>query len=148
MVHKCPILNKVEIPPLAFILPNHFKLYLSDVGILLNLLDIKLNDVILNRLEMYSGIIAENYVAIQLLSNNNKLIYWESGNKAEIDFILYNDDGLIPVEVKANDNVSSKSLNVYSSRYNPKYSVRVSTKNFGFNNGIKSVPLYAAFLIK
>ena len=148
MVHKCPILNKVEIPPLGFIIDDHFKLYLSDVGILLNILQVKYNDIILDNLLQYKGIIAENYVAIQLLANNINLMYWESGNKAEVDFILYNDDGIIPIEVKANDNVGSQSLNVYMKRYNPKYAIRISTKNFGIANNIKSIPLYAAFLIK
>lgn len=147
MVHKCCILNKPEIPPLAFIINDHFKLYLSDVGILLNLLKIKYNDIILDRLLQYKGIIAENYVAIQLLINEHNLIYWESGNTAEIDFVIYNDDGIIPIEVKANDNVTSQSLRLYMKRYNPKYGIRLSTKNFGFKNNIKSIPLYAAFLI-
>lgn len=147
MVHKCCILNKVEIPPLAFVINDHFKLYLSDVGILMNLLQIKYSDIILDRLLQYKGIIAENYVATQLLVNEHNLVYWESGNKAEIDFIIYNDDGIIPIEVKANDNISSKSLNVYMQRYKPKYGIRISTKNFGYKNNIKSVPLYATFLI-
>ena len=94
------------------------------------------------------GIIAENYVATQLITNETPLMYWESGNKAEIDFIIYNDNGIIPIEVKANDNVGSQSLNVYIKRYNPPYAIRLSTKNFGFSNNIKSIPLYAAFLIK
>jgi len=145
MVHKCSLLNKPEIPPLAFIINDHFKLYLSDVGILLNLLKIKYNDIILDRLLQYKGIIAENYVATQLLINEHNLMYWESGNTAEIDFIIYNDDGIIPIEVKANDNVYSQSLKLYMKRYNPKYVIRISTKNFGFENNIKSIPLYAVF---
>ncbi len=147
MVHKCPILNKVEIPPLGFIIEDHFKLYLSDVGILLNMLQIKYKDIILDNLLQYKGIIAENYVATQLIANKNPLIYWESGNKAEVDFILYNDDGIIPIEVKANDNVGSQSLNIYMKRYNPKYAIRISAKNFGYANNIKSIPLYATFCI-
>lgn len=83
-----------------------------------------------------------------LIANKNSLIYWESGNQAEVDFILYNNDGIIPIEVKANDNVGSQSLNVYIKRYNPKYAIRISTKNFGISNNIKSVPLYAAFLVE
>ena len=65
-----------------------------------------------------------------------------------MDFILYNNDGIIPVEVKADNNVGSKSLKVYMNRYNPNYAIRISTKNFGFANNIKSIPLYAVFLIK
>lgn len=148
MIHKSTILNKVEIPPLAFIISDHFKLYLSDVGILTNMLQIKYSDIILDKLLQYKGIIAENYVATQLMANDNALIYWESGNQAEVDFILYNNDGIIPIEVKASDNIGSQSLNIYMKRYNPKYAIRISTKNFGFANGIKSVPLYATFCIK
>lgn len=112
------------------------------------MLQIKYNDIILDRLLQYKGIIAENYVATQFLINNNSLIYWESGNKAEVDFVLYNEDGIIPVEVKADDNVGSQSLKIYMNRYKPKYAIRISTKNFGFTNNIKSIPLYAVFLIK
>lgn len=76
------------------------------------------------------------------------LYYWKSKSDAEIDFIIYNDDGLIPIEVKSSENTKSKSLKVYIDRYNPKYAIRISSKNFGFENNIKSVPLYATFLIK
>ena len=148
MVHKSCILNKVEIPPLGFIKDEHFKLYLSDVGILLDMLKIRYNDVILDNLLQYKGIITENYVATQLVALKQSLIYWESDNKAEVDFILYNEDGIIPVEVKAKSNEKSQSLNKYMKRYKPKYGIRISSKNFGFENNIKSVPLYAVFCIK
>ncbi len=147
MIHKCSILKKPEIPPLGFIIDDHFKLYLSDVGILVSMLQVKYNDIILDNLLQYKGIIAENYVATQLVAKNIPLMYWESGNQAEVDFILYNNDGIIPIEVKANDNVGSQSLNVYIKRYQPKYAIRISTKNFGFSNNIKSIPLYATFCI-
>ena len=55
---------------------------------------------------------------------------------------------IVPVEVKANNNTKSKSLKIYMEKYNPKYAIRISTKNFGYTNNIKSIPLYAAFLIK
>jgi len=59
------------------------------------------------------------------------LNYWNSGNTAEIDFLLYNDDGIIPIEVKASENTKSQSLKIYVKRYRPKYSIRISAKNFG-----------------
>jgi len=52
------------------------------------------------------------------------------------------------MEVKANQNNQSKSLNNYIKKYNPPYSIRIITKNFGFDNNIKSVPLYSVFCIK
>ncbi len=147
MVYRCNLLNKIEIPPKAFANDNFFKLYLSDVGLLVSLLEIKYNEIMLDKSFIYKGIIAENYVANQLVDKGYSLYYWKSNNKAEIDFVIYNDDGLIPVEVKATDKVVSKSLNIYMNRYNPPYGIRISTKNFGFENNIKSIPLYATFCL-
>ena len=54
---------------------------------------------------------------------------------------------VIPVEVKAADNVRAKSLGVFMKKYSIEKALRISSKNFGFENNIKSVPLYAAFAI-
>lgn len=148
MIYKCKCVNKVEQPLKVYTQEDKFKLYLSDVGILISLLEIEFSEIILNENFMFKGAIAENYVAQAFSTNNISLYYWNSGNKAEIDFLLYNKDGIIPVEVKAGDNTQSKSLNVYKEKYNPKYCIRLSAKNFGFKNGIKSIPLYATFCIK
>ena len=148
MIYKCDLLKSIQIPPRAYCNEEYFKLYLSDVGILTSLLEIKYNDILLDNDFIYKGNIAENYVAQTLVRNDVSLFYWKSNNNAEVDFILYNTDGLIPIEVKASNNTSSKSLNVYMKKYNPQYAIRLSTKNFGFSNNIKSIPLYAAFLVK
>lgn len=152
MVMKCTNLTTIEIPPKAFENPDYFKLFINDVGLLSTLLEIKFNDILLDKPYIFKGEIAENYVAQQLISNNITLQYYKIDQKnnenMEIDFILYNDDGIIPIEVKADDNTKSNSLKKYINRYNPKYAIRISSKNFGFENKIKSVPLYAVFLIK
>ena len=93
------------------------------------------------------GLLAENYVAEQLVAIDQKLNYWESNGKAEIDFVLRLNDDLVPLEVKSADNVRSRSLKIYVEKYSPKYCIRLSTKNFGFENGIKSIPLYAIFCL-
>lgn len=147
MIYKCNLLKAIQIPPKAYADEEYFKLYINDVGLLTSLLEIQYNDILLDNNFLYKGNIAENYVAEQLVRNEVSLYYWKSNSDAEIDFILYNKDGLIPIEVKASDNITSKSLNSYIKKYNPKYSIRISAKNFGFENNIKSIPLYAAFLI-
>lgn len=148
MIYKCNLLKTIQIPPKAYADEEYFKLYISDVGLLTSLLEIQYNDILLDNNFLYKGNIAENYVAEQLVRNGVSLYYWKSNSDAEIDFILYNEDGLIPIEVKASDNITSKSLNSYIKKYNPKYAIRISSKNFGFENNIKSIPLYATFLIK
>ena len=54
---------------------------------------------------------------------------------------------IIPVEVKSADNTRAKSLENYMKKYKPEYVIKVSSKNFGFENNIKSIPLYAVFCI-
>ena len=80
--------------------------------------------------------------------NGLKTYYWTSGSQAEIDFIVRLNEDIVPIEVKAKDNIRSRSLSVYMDRYRPQYAIQVSQKNFGFENGIKSVPLYATFCIR
>ncbi len=149
MVLKTKRVKLPEIPLEGFVDEDTFKIFLSDVGVLISLLGIKMNDIIFDNLSLYKGVIAENYVANQLVANGNRLYYWLNENQSEIDFLLYNDDGIIPVEVKAADNTQAKSLKNYIAKYNPPYAIRVSSKDFGFNpeTKIKSVPLYAAFLL-
>lgn len=150
MVLKCKYIKRPEIPLEGFVDEEVFKLYLSDVGILNNLLNINIEDILSDNISLYKGVIAENYVANQLICNGNNLYYWKNDATSEVDFILYTNDGIIPVEVKASDNTQSKSLKVYSELYNPNYLIRISTKEFGYNpdTKIKSIPLYAVFMIK
>ncbi len=139
-----------EKPLAAFVDYDSFKLYLNDVGLLNHLLEVKYKDILEDDLSLFKGSITENFVATQFASNNISLYYWLSSGKAEIDFMIYNDDGIIPIEVKAARNTQSKSLSLYNKNYNPKYSIRISSKNFGYNEEtkIKSIPLYAIFCIK
>ncbi len=66
--------------------------------------------IILDNMLQYKRILAENYVATQIIANEVSLIYWESGNRAELNFIFYNDDGIIPIEVKASDNINKSKF--------------------------------------
>ena len=149
MVIKCKCVKNPAIPLEGFVDDDTFKLYLSDIGVLNNILKIRVEDILTDNISLYKGIIAENYVANQLVCNGFDLYYWKSDATAEVDFLLYTKDGIIPVEVKSSDNTQSKSLGVYNNTYKPKYSIRISTKDFGYNekNNIKSVPLYAVFMI-
>lgn len=150
MIIKCDCVNLPEIPLAGFVDNETYKFYLSDVGILCSILGLSVRDIVTDNISLYKGIITENFVANQLICNGFRLFYWKSDATAEVDFLLYTSDGIIPLEVKSSDNTQSKSLKVYMNKYNPKYAIRVSTKDFGFdpNTKIKSVPLYAAFLIK
>jgi predicted AAA+ superfamily ATPase len=126
---------------------NHFKLYISDTGLLTSLSQIRFNDIMYAHDWIYRGFLTENFVAQTLNTHKYDLYFWTSANSAEIDFVLDTEDGIIPVEVKASDNVRAKSLSAYVEKYKPAYAIRISARNFGFANGIKSVPLYATHCI-
>jgi hypothetical protein len=126
-----------------------FKIYISDVGLLCAKKDIVPESILYesNELDDFKGGMTENYVLSQLKSNGYTCYYWTSGNRAEIDFVLQKEGNVVPIEVKSTDNSQAKSLKVYMSSYEPKYAIKLSTRNFGFENNIKTIPLYAAFCI-
>lgn len=128
---------------------DYFKLYMSDIGILNNMLDISIVDYLKDDLSLYKGVITENYVLNELVKNNFIPYYWENDSKAEIDFIINYKNEVVPIEVKAGNNTMSKSLDIYMKKYDSKFAIRISSKNFGYNeiSKIKSVPLYAVFCI-
>lgn len=150
MVQKVNCVKTIEKPLKGFEDNDTFKLFLSDIGILNNLLNISINDILNDNLKIYKGVITENYVANQLLANEIPLFYWKNKQNVEVDFLIETKDGIIPIEVKSSDNTQSKSLKIYNTLFDPPYAIRMSTKDFGYNSEtkIKSVPLYATFLIK
>ena len=126
-----------------------FKIYVSDLGLLCAKKDLVANDVLymVEELNDFRGGMTENYVNVQLTINEYRTYYWESERGAEIDFVIQRDGKPIPIEVKSADNTRAKSLKVYMETYNPDYAIKLSTKNFGFEDKKKIVPLYAAFCI-
>ena len=150
IVLRCDKVNEVK-NPVEFFKDNlSFKIYMSDVGLLSAKMMLSPSTVLsdINFSGEVKGAMTENYVATQLVANDVHLYYWASESKAEVDFIWQADGIAVPVECKANDNVRSRSLNVCMEKYKPECAIRISGKNFGFENGIKSVPLYAVFCIR
>lgn len=126
-----------------------FKIYVSDLGLLCAKKDLAANDILymVEELNDFKGGMTENYVQVQLTINGYHTYYWESPRGAEIDFVIQREGKLIPIEVKSADNTKAKSLKVYMETYKPEYAIKLSAKNFGFEDGKKTVPLYAAFCI-
>ena len=96
----------------------------------------------------FRGALAENYVKQTLAAHGIASYYWRSNHTAEVDFLITDDHlRMIPVEVKSADNVRSRSLQVFRDQYAPPLAVRVSGAEFGIEDGLMSVPLYAAFCL-
>ena len=130
-----------------------FRVYLGDVGLLSAQLGVR-PDAFLDESTYrllspaFRGALAENAVKQALEAGDTPSYYWRSGNTAEVDFLLTDDRmRIVPVEVKSADNVRSRSLRVYRDTYAPPLALRLSGAEFGYEDGLKSVPLYAAFCL-
>ena len=124
-----------------------FKLYMGDVGLLAMKSGISQETVLTGAGSTFMGALTENYVAQQLAAKGYGLYYWESASIAEVDFVLQKGNEIVGVEVKKGENTKSRSLNVFVRNYQPKYSIRLSLRNFGQKDNLRSVPLYAAFCV-
>ncbi len=150
IVLKCQKVEHGFIPIKAYQYFPDFKLYMSDVGMLTMLSGFP-PQMILNSIETnntFMGAIAENYVAQLFTANSIPLHYWKSEETAEIDFVFQDNTNVIPVEVKKGLRTRSGSMALFTKKYNSPYAIRISQKNFGFENNIKSLPLYAVCCVE
>jgi predicted AAA+ superfamily ATPase len=151
MIHKCVKVTQGKMPLSSYAENDIFKVYMVDTGLLCSKFDIAANVVIHSPhgFDGFKGALTENYICQALVANGILPYYWASQGKAEVDFVFQDRQGdIIPLEAKSAENVRSKSLRSYRDIYGPPYAIRVSAKNFGFENGIKSVPLYSVFCLK
>ena len=149
VVLKCERIEQGLMPLAIYRDLASFKLYMSDVGLLTMQSGISQQTILsMGKIDnTFLGAMAENYVAQALVTKKYGLYYWTTEGTAELDFVLQKGDDIFAIEVKAGIRTKSKSLAMFVQKYKPKYSIRISGKNFGFENNIKSVPLYAVFCI-
>jgi predicted AAA+ superfamily ATPase len=149
LVDKTNKVNHGLSPLYSYIDATSYKIYLNDIGLLTTMSNLApmliLNG---NYSGEYKGALTENYVSQQLVFNGYDMCYWESPGEAKLGFVVQKDDEVIPLDVKDAENTKAKSLSIFINKYDIKKSIRISGKNFGFENGIKSVPLYAVWCIK
>ena len=146
IVLKCKCLDNAEIPLEAYADLSAFKLYMSDVGLLTMKSRLPAETVLANQGSTFLGALAENYAAQQLHALGLPLYYWE-GATSEIDFVLQLGSSIACIEIKKGVRTRSRSLSVFRQKYKPALCYRFSLKNFGNENGVRSVPLYALFCL-
>lgn len=149
VVLKCRRIEQGLMPIAVYSDLASFKLYMGDVGLLTMKSGISMQTILaVSGIDnIFLGAVNENYVAQCFAANKHSLYYWTSGYSAEVDFVLQLGNDIVPVEVKTGTRTAAKSLSVFIEKYKPAYAIRISAKNFGFANNIKSVPLYAVFCI-
>jgi len=145
LVAKINCLTKPSLPLSAYDDLSAFKIYLSDVGLLRRLS--QLDPVAItegNRLfTEFRGAMTENFILqslVRLMETTPR--YWRSGNLAEIDFVIQHENSIIPVEVKSDEYVRSKSLAFYRKSFGPPVSIRFSLRNFKAEESLINIPLF------
>ena len=144
MIHRVFSLSKPGMPLSAYEESDAFKVYACDTGLLRRLAHLPatvVTDPIANYTE-FKGAMAENAVlqSIMPLMDDQKPYYWTSPGTAEIEFVIQWGDEIIPIEVKAEENISGSSLSVYNKTYKPHYRMRYSMLNLQYNSGLLSSP--------
>jgi predicted AAA+ superfamily ATPase len=150
VVLRCRKIEQGFIPIKVYEDMSDFKLYMSDIG-MLTMKSGMPAQLLLSPIQndnTFSGSLTENYVAQALKSKGFPLYYWKNKNTAEVDFVIQKGADVIPVEVKTGIRVKAKSMMQFMETYHCSKAIRISQKNFGCENGIKSVPLYAVFCIE
>jgi predicted AAA+ superfamily ATPase len=147
LIYKINLANKPSIPLVSYSDSTAFKIFGVDVGLLSAMGDIDSKTLLNGNVifEEFKGAIAEQFVLQQIKSTDNyPVCYWTNENStAEIDFIVQKNGKIIPIEVKASENLQAKSLKVYCQKFQPDEAIRTSLSDFRCEEWLTNIPLYA-----
>ncbi len=147
LIKKVYKVSKPAVPLKAYIDFTSFKLYLLDVGLLGALSELDAESILEGNeiFVEFKGALTEQYVLQQLISDTSYIPYYYAGEKStyEIDFLIQKQKNVVPVEVKAEENLRAQSLKAYCEKYNPEYAVRTSMSHYREQDWMVNVPLYA-----
>lgn len=146
IVNKIYNINKPDFPLCAYNDLSSFKLYLSDIGLLRKKANLDSKIIIEgNRLfEEFKGALTENYVLNMLMYSFKNRPNYYTFDRYEIDFIIQHNNEIIPIEVKASDNIRNVSLSKFNDNNSNKISIRFSTRNLNIDGKVMNIPLYLA----
>lgn len=146
LIYKISRIKKGEMPLSGFVDFATFKLNLLDTGLFCAMGNLPAKTLIEGNLlfSQFKGAVTEQYVLQQLIAGKSHPYYWSSENsKGEVDFVVQHEDTILPIEVKAEENLQSKSLRAFINRYPALHGVRFSMSDFRQQEWVTNYPLYA-----
>ena len=136
--------------PLSSYQDKAFKLFSLDIGLLSAQSNLDATTILeKNRIfNEFKGALTEQYVLQQLLATQkNPIFYWSNDRgSAEVDFVLEKRQSLIPIEVKAEENLKAKSLKLFVEQFNLPKGLRISMANYRLEEWLVNLPLFAIFI--
>ena len=146
LIHKVERISKPGLPLKAYMDLSAFKIYLSDVGLLSAMGELSAQVIVDGNkiFTEFKGALTEQYVLQQLISQLNVHAYYYSAEKSrgEVDFLVQGSSSVVPIEVKAEENLQAKSLKAFVEKYNPQYAVRTSMSDYREESWLTNIPLY------
>lgn len=147
LIKKVYRVNKPAVPLKAYMEFSAFKLFLLDVGLLGALSELDAGSILDGNdlFTEFKGALTEQYVCQQLVSDTAYTPFYYASEKAtyEVDFIVQKGSQIVPLEVKAEENLQAKSLKFFCSKYEPEYAVRTSMSDYRVQDWMVNLPLYA-----
>ena len=146
LIHKVSRINAAGIPLRAYEDLRAFKLFVLDVGLLGCMAGLRQQTLLEgNALFVeFKGALTEQYVCQQLKTLKDLDIFYYTNDRGscEVDFVVDIDGQIVPVEVKAEINLRSKSLKTYREKFSPEISIRSSMADYKKEDGLINLPLY------
>ncbi len=147
LVHKVSRIKKANIPLSFYEDLSAFKLFVLDCGLLGAMSQTPPEQILIgnNVFEEYKGAFSENFVLQQLLCIPHTYVYYYSNENStmEIDFVVQHETKIIPIEVKAEENLRAKSLHYYVMENTNLHGLRLSMSPYREQEWMTNVPLYA-----
>lgn len=147
LLHQCYRISKPDMPLAAYQDLSAFKLYHNDVGLLGAMAKLPLKIIIDGNaiFSEFKGALTENFVIQQLLlRQDNAIYYWTNENStAEVDFVIQNEEEIIPIEVKSGTNIRAVSFKFFCEKYKPAKAIRTSLTDYKDEKWMINIPLYA-----
>ena len=147
IVHKITRVNKISMPIKFYEDFNAFKLFMNDCGLFGAFTDTPIKDIIMGNsiFEEYKGAFTEQYVEQQISSCRKEAIHYYTNENStnEIDFVVQKDSAVLPIEVKAEENLHSRSLKAVLDKDEKLRGLRISMSNYRAEKRFDNLPLYA-----
>ena len=146
LIKKVYNVSKPAVPLKAYIEFSAFKLYLLDVGLLGALSELDARTILDGSAIFveFKGALTEQYVLQQLITDTQYTPYYftETKSEGEIDFVIQKGMHIIPIEVKAEENLKAKSLRVFYEKYKPQTAIRTSMSGYKEQDWLVNMPLW------
>lgn len=147
LVYRVARVSKAAVPLRFYHDPNAFKLFVLDCGLLGAMTQTPPSEILIgdNIFEEYKGAFSENYVLTQLIGTPHTYIYYYANGEStvEVDFLVQHGSAIVPVEVKAEENLRSKSLRTFTEKHPDFHALRLSMSPYREQDRLTNVPLYA-----